>query len=294
MPDFYFDDHTAAVWLRLVSRTTTLAPSKVADLVRANQEWLLDVNGPPASDEDDRDFEKSWTRGILECAARCAKAWTASERDHLIFDMLARFSDQAFISAAAAFLVQADLHHIEGTADDTAYLVEIRERLWPRLKETLRWKQHLWSSSKTGMEYNLKEIVAGFFLKRSRGFEGATSYTKGLSEEQLTPFLPLMTEISVAAGACSTITLFFLDILEIVSPSAAAGPLLAAATAWERDAEGSFWSSFSIGARVGRLASQFAIEPQDIGSWIRIADAIASAGVVEGEQLKRKLQQADR
>jgi len=289
VPDFYFDNHTAEVWLRLVSATTTLAPGKVADLIRENQEWLLDVNGPPESDEDDRDFEKAWTRGILTCAARCAKTWTADEREQLIFDMLKGFSDQAFIAAAAAFLVQSDLRHVEGAADDTAYLVELRQRLWPRLKETLRWKQHLWSSSKTRMEYNLKEIVAGFFLKQSRGFEGATSYTKGLSEAQLTPFLPLLTEISVAAGACSTITLFFLDILEIVPPSAADGALLAAATAWEKDTQGSFWSSFSIGARVGRLASQFTLKPQDTESWVRIADAIASAGVAEGEQLKRKL-----
>jgi len=289
-PDFYFDDRTGLVWLVFVARTNVISAGKVAALIQANRKWLLEANGRPENDEDDRDYERAWTRGIFECAASHARTWPPATRQELVFDLLQGFSDQAFINAASAFLLQSDLLYIEGESDDTAYLAELRVQLWARLKETLRWRQHLWSSSKNSMEINLKELIAAFFFKVSRGFGDTTGYTGGLSEAQLAPFLPVLTDVSIAAGPCPTIALFLLDVLEIVTPAVAAAPLVQAATAWESGARTNFWSDFGIGSRVGRLASQFAFETHEKAAWIKIADAIAAAGVPEGEQLKLNLQ----
>ena len=290
--DFYFDDRTGDVWLDLLSRTTIISPDRIAALVRASRAWLLETNGPAGSDEDDRDYERAWTRGIFECAASRAKVWSSGEREELIFDVLKGFSNQAFISAAAAFLVQSDLLHIEGGADDTAYLVELRQRLWSRLKETHRWQQHLWSSSRRGMEINLHKLIGAFFFKVSEGFGGMTGYMGGFVDAQLKPFLPVLTEISVAVGACRTISPLLLDVLEKVSPDASAKSLLEAAACWEKSASPGFWEFSNIGTRVASLASRQGINTDDKPAWIKIADSIAAAGVAEGEQLKRKLQRS--
>lgn len=289
-PDFYFDDRTGVVWLDLLSRTSVISPDRIAALVRASRAWLLETNGPAGGDEDDRDYERGWTRGIFECAASRAKVWSSDEREELIFDVLKGFSNQAFINAAAAFLVQSDLLHIEGGADETAYLLELRRRLWSRLKDTRRWQQHLWSSSRPGMEIQLHELIGAFFFKISEGFGGMTGYIGGLVDAQLTPFLPVLTEISVAAGACRTVSPLLLDVLEKVSPDAPAKSLLEAAASWEKNASSGFWEFSNVGMRVASLANKQVIGVVDKPAWIEIADAIAAAGVAEGEQLKRKLQ----
>ena len=118
-PDTYFDDRTAAVWLRILEQWTD--PKAIAPLLNANRDWLIDANGRGDEDDDDTDLERTWTRALFECAATCAKTWTASERNALMFDVLDLFSDEAFIDTAAALLVKCDLNHIEGDAADTQY-----------------------------------------------------------------------------------------------------------------------------------------------------------------------------
>ena len=175
-PDTYFDDRTAAVWLRTLEQSTN--PSAIPAVIKTNHDWLIDTNGRGDEDDDDADLERTWTRALFECAATRARTWTDNERNTL---------DEAFIDTAAAFLVKSDLSHIEGDATHTQYLVDLRTRLWARLKTTTPWQRHCWSP-RGGLEVHLNELILAFFCKVTSGFGHSTSYTKGLKDEQIIPF----------------------------------------------------------------------------------------------------------
>ena len=166
-PDTYFDDRTAAVWLRILEQSTD--PGAIPAVLKANHDWLIDANGRGDEDDDDTDLERTWTRALFECAATRAKTWSDNERNTLIFDVLDQFSDEAFIDTAAAFLIKSDLNHIEGDAADTQYLVDLRARLWARLKTTIPWQRHC-RSPRGGLEIHLNELILAFFCKVAGGF----------------------------------------------------------------------------------------------------------------------------
>ncbi|MBC8050187.1 MAG: hypothetical protein H7X92_08585, partial [Chitinophagales bacterium] len=256
-------------------------------VLKANHDWLIDANGRGDEDDDEGDLERTWTRAVFECAAPHAKSWTDSERNKLIFDVLDQLSDEAFIDTAAAFLVKSDLVHIEGDAADTEYLFELRSRLWDRLKTTTRWQRHC-QSPRGGLETHLNELILAFFCKVSGGFGHATSYTKDLKDEQIIPFLPLLTEIVVASAPCPSIASMFLEVLELIDPKKAESYLLTAAANWLLSGDQRFWNDLGVGRRVCALAEKTQVKTS-AQQWVEIADAIAAAGVVAGETLKQAL-----
>ena len=284
-PDTYFDDRTAAVWLRTLAQSI-VDPGTVVAMLNANRNWLIDANGRCDDDDDDTDLERTWTRALFECAATCAKTWTDSERNRLVFDVLDQFSDEAFIDTAAAFLVKSDLNHIDGDAADTQYLVDLRARLWARLSATTPWKRHC--RSPRGGLGTLNELILAFFCKVAGAFGDHTSYTKGLKDEQIVPFLPVLTEIVVASAPCPSIAILFLDVLDLIDPQKAEPFLLSAATSWSSRGDQRFWSELGIGQRVCALVGRAAIQ-SPAQQWIEIADVIAATGVVAGETLKQAL-----
>ncbi len=284
-PGTYFDDRTGAVWLRTLAQSTDA--SAIPEVIKANHDWLIDANGHGDEDDDDTDLERTWTRALFECAATCAKSWTDNERSTLVFDVIDQFSDEAFVDTAAAFLLKSDLNHIEGDGADTQYLIDLRARLWARLKTTTPWKRHC-RSPRGGMEIHLNELILAFFCKLASGFGHHTSYTKGLKDEQIIPFLPVLTEIAVASALCPSIARLFLDVLELIDPQKAESSLLSAAASWSSRGDQRFWNELGIGQRVCALAGKAAIQPP-AQQWIEIADVIAATGVVAGETLKQAL-----
>jgi len=201
--------------------------------MRANRDWLLETNSPDEDSENDRDIQRVWTRRLIGYAAAHVRRWPHVIRQEPVFDILESFSDEAFIDAAAAFVVQRDLRLTEGDASDRAHLLSVRQALWTRLTETPHWRSHFWSS-RDGMEMHLKELISTFFMRLSYGFEGGQSYTKGLSDSELTPFLPLLSEISSAAPSCPTIARLYLEIPECLEPSAVEEPLVVTAERWTK------------------------------------------------------------
>jgi hypothetical protein len=284
-PDTYFDDRTAAVWLRMLEQSTD--HGAIPALLNANRDWLIDANKPGDEDDDDTDLERSWTRALFECAATRAKTWTDAERDVLVFNVLDKFSDEAFIDTAAAFLVKSDLTHIEGDTATTQYLVALRTRLWARLKATTPWKAHCWSP-RGGLEIHLSELIFAFFCKVAGGFGHHVSYTKGLRDEQIIPFVPILTEIVEASAACPSVARMFLDVLELIDPQKGELFLFPAATSWLPHGDQHFWNELGIGQRACAIVEKAAIQPPT-HRWIEIADAIAATGVVAGETLKQAL-----
>jgi len=239
-----------------------------------------------AEDDDDTDLERTWTRTLFECAATRAKSWTNAERDALVFDMLDQFSDEAFIDTAAAFLVKSDLTHIEGDAAATQYLVDLRTRLWARLKTALPWQHHC-RSPRGGLEIHLNDLILAFFCKVA-GLGHHTSYTKGLTDDQIVPFLPVLTEMAVTSAPCPSIARLLLDLLELIDPQKAEPYLLSAAVSWLAGGDQRFWNELGIGQRVCALLEKAAIQAS-AHQWIEIADVIAAAGVAAGETLKQAL-----
>jgi hypothetical protein len=284
-PDTYVNDRTAAVWLRTLAQSTDAGA--IPAVLKANHDWLIDANGHGDEDDDDTDLERTWTRALFECAATCAKTWTDNERNTLVFDVLDQFADEAFIDTAAAFLLKSDLNHIEGDSADTQYLVDLRARLLVRLKTTTPWKRHC-RSPRGGLEIHLNELILAFFCKFASGFGHATSYTKGLKDEQIIPFLPVLTEIAVASARCPSIARLFLDVLELIDPQKAEPFLLSAAISWSSCGDQRFWNELGIGQRVCALAGKAGIQPPG-QQWTEIADVIAATGVVAGETLKQAL-----
>ncbi len=285
-PDYYYDGETGTAWLRVLARLGTDSGPTAEAVMRANRDWLLEANKPGEDDEDDDDIERVWTRGLMDYAAAHARHWSDEVRRELIFGVLGAFSDEAFIDAAAAFIVQSDLHHIEGDADDRAYLLSLRETIWPRLKETRHWRSHLWSS-RDGMEIHLKELISAFYMRLTHGFGDGTSYTKGLSDTELTPFLPILSEIAGEASSCPTIALLYLNILECLDPSTAEKPLAVSAARWAKNANNRFWNEFGVGGRVHAIAKKATVLT-DKAAWSVICEALLAAGVtVEDEFLRR-------
>jgi hypothetical protein len=284
-PDTYFDDRTAAVWLRMLEQSTD--PGAIPALLNANRNWLIDANERGDEDDDDTDLERTWTRALFECAATRAKTWADAKRNTLVFDVLDQFSDEPFIDTAAAFVVKSDLNHIEGDAAATQYLVDLRARLWARQKSTTPWQRHC-RSPRGGLEIHLNELTLAFFCKIAGGFGHHTSYTKGLNDDQIIPFLPVLTEMAVASAPCPSVARLLLDLLELIDPQKAEPFLLKAAVSWSARGNQRFWNEFGIGQRVCSLSEKVAIQPP-AEQWMEISDAIAATGVVAGEKFKQAL-----
>jgi hypothetical protein len=285
-PDYYYDERTGTAWLRILMRLGPSAGSTSKAVMRANRDWLLETNRSGEDGEDDGDVERVWTRGLMNYAAAHARHWSEEMCQELVIDVLKAFSDEAFIDAAAAFIVQSDLHHIEGDAEDRAYLLSLREAFWPRLKETWHWRSHLWSS-RDGMEIHLKELVSAFYMRLSHGFGDGQSYTKGLSDPELTLFLRLLSEIAGEAPTCPTIAHLYLNVLECLDPSTAEGPLAVTAEQWAKEANNRFWNELGVGRRVLTIGQKAAVL-SDTSAWNAVCEALMAAGVtVETEFLER-------
>ncbi|MBL4539094.1 MAG: hypothetical protein JKP96_10530 [Oceanicaulis sp.] len=276
-PNYHYDERTATAWLRILQRLGSNAVSTSQDVMRANRDWLLEINKPGEDGEDDRDIDRVWTRGLMNYAAAHARIWPDELLQELIVSVLKAFSDEAFIDAAAAFIVQSDIHLIEGGPEDRAYLLSVRGAFWPRLKQTWHWRSHLWSSS-DGMEIHLKELVSAFYMRYSHGFGDGQSYTKGLSDSELTPFLPLLSEIAGEAPSCPTIAYLYLDVLECLEPLTAERALASVVELWANNANNRFWNELGIGRRV--LAIVRNAKPlTNIAAWSAVCEALAEAGI---------------
>ena len=288
-PDYYYDERTGTAWLRILAHLDVNTDPPSLAVMRANLDWLLETNRPGEDGEDDGDIERVWSRGLMGYAAVYARHWSVELRQELIFDVLKAFSDEAFIDAAAAFIVQSDLRLIEGDAEDHAYLLSVREAFWPRLKETWHWRSHS-SSSRDGMEIHLNELVNAFYMRVTYGFGDGQSYTEGLSDTELTPFLPLLSEIAGEAPSCPTTAFLYLNVLECLNPSTAEGPLAVAAERWANEANNRFWDEFGIGRRVLTIAQQVAIL-SDVPAWNVVCEALIAAGVMVETKFLKRLQE---
>lgn len=292
-PDYYYDENTGTAWLRILTRLGPSAGSTSKAVMRANRDWLLETNRPMEGTEDGGYIERVWTRGLMEYAAAHARHWSDDMCQELVFDVIKSFSDEAFIDAAGVFLVQSDLHLIEGDATDRAYLLMVREVFWPRLKETRHWRSHVWSS-RDGMEIHLKELVSAFYMRLNHGFGDGRSYTKGLSDPELTLFLPFLSEIAGEAPSCPTIAYLYLNVLECLDPSTAEGPLAVTAERWAKEANNRFWYELGVGRRVLTIGEKATVL-SEISAWNAVCEALMAAGVtVEAEFLERLHGEASR
>ena len=286
-PDYYFDGKTATDWLQILQLLDSNAGLMSQSVLRANRSWLLETN-KPVDGEDNRNIERDWTRGLMRFAAAHARDWSDGQLMELIVNVLKAFSDEAFIYAASEFIVQSDLHLIEGEPEDRAYLLSVRLAFWPRLKETQHWRRHLLSSS-DDIERHLKKLVSAFYMHMSQEFGVWPSYTKGLSDPELRMFLPLLSEIACDAKSCPIIADLYLSFLECLDPSTAERPLAAVAEQWAKAANNRFWNEFGIGNRVLTIGSKVLILTNR-AAWSVVCDALLSAGVTVGADFKNRLQ----
>lgn len=286
-PDVYFDGHTGDQWLKALKLFA--GPEDLKAIFLANREWLLEANKAVDGDNQRADIDRHWTRPLFECAARTAKDWSEGERETHIFAVLDQFAPEPFFSMSAAFLVESDLRHIEGSPGDTAYLAGLRQRVWRSLEGTKGWERHRWSRDGR-LEIYLHELVAGLFMKLPHGFGDTQSYTGGLSEAQLLPFAKTLTDAASSAGPCPTISSMFLDVLELLAAEIASRYLLSAAHDWAAEAKDDFWRTVRIGERVCAIAGKGIRDAAEAKEWQPISNAVAAAGVPEGEALKKRIQ----
>lgn len=137
------------------------------------------------------------------------------------------------------------------------------------------------------MEIHLKELVSAFYMRLYYGFGDGQSYTKGLSDPELTPFIPLLSEIAGEAQSCPTIAHLYLNVLECLDPSTAEGPLAVTAEQWAKEANNRFWNELGVGRRVLAIGQKAAVL-SDISAWNTVCEVLMAAGVtVETEFLER-------
>lgn len=130
-------------------------------------------------------------------------------------------------------------------------------------------------------------------MRLSYGFGDGTSYTKGLSDPELTPFLPLLSEIVGEASSSPTIALLYLNILECLDPSTAEISLAVSAERWAKDATHRFWNELGIGSRVLAIGSKAAALTYR-SAWSVICEALLAAGVTVEDDFLRRLQDEKR
>ncbi|NQY15673.1 MAG: hypothetical protein HRT81_17745 [Henriciella sp.] len=289
-PDFYFDDQTAVHWLKPLEHLSESRSIAIQCLLAANAACLIDANGPSGDGEDDHDIERVWPCALMRCGAVTAHTWSPEERETAIFTTLEALSDEAFLEAASAFLVGSDLHLIEGSGEDRAYLVGLRERLWQRLQRTAHWKRHLWSD-RDGMEIHLKELISAFFMKLSYGFGDGQSYTGGLAEDALGPFLPILLLITETGAPCPTLALLYLDVLEVVAPALAEPAMVSVVEQWRVKAKDRFWREFGIGRRVLAIASK-SPHLTNPAIWHSVIEAITASGVSVDEAFRQRVRES--
>lgn len=287
-PDFYWDSRAAAHWVRCVDNLRVSAPRAFKALFEANLPWLVDANRE-VEDADPDDLESQWTTALFKCAAHHAKDWTNEERERLIFAPLSGFSDEAFLVAAAAFLVDSDLMNIEGDSADRTYLVEIREFLWERTLATTHWRWLVQSSSGR-MSIQIAPLLSAFFLSLDIGIGKKQRYTAGLSSDELRVFLPFLTKLAIEAGAHPGVATRLCEILADLPPADAFQSAFESASAWASGATAEFWSDYGIGSRIARILEEGLSDDADLERLSLIADAIGSAGVVQGESLRRAIE----
>ena len=210
-PDYYFDYQVGAEWLKIFGEPGIISNSVSQAVLRACRDWLLATNSPG---EDGKDDHMNWTRGLMKFAATHARQWSNEVRKALIYDVLSDFSDEAFIDAAATIILQSDSDFLKDDATDRSYLLSIRYELWPRLQKTKHWDRHchLRPINDTSIEVALSKIVSAYFMRASVGNNEYQIDLRGLSGHELSPFLPLLSEIVKDSQSCPIIANMLSDI----------------------------------------------------------------------------------
>jgi transposase InsO family protein len=130
-------------------------------------------------------------------------------------------------------------------------------------------------------------VAESFFQLLKRERIRRQTYTKGLFDPELMPFMPLLLEIVDEAPSCPTIACMYLHILECSEPSTAEIPLAAAADQWDKAANNRFWNELGIGRRVLSIG-QKAARLSDVSAWKAVSEALVGAGVpVDADFLRR-------
>jgi hypothetical protein len=283
-PDRYFNERTGEVWLRILERHGTL--DDLAAVFLAARDWLIAANTQDA--RGPRDFERVWSRALMTCAAHILKTWSEAQCEERVYLLLDEFTDEAFLSLGTTLLTQSDLIHIEGRADNTAHLAQLRARLWKSLQDRECWRRHGWSHDGR-YEHHLYDLVSAFFMKISYGFGNVQAYTGGLTQDQVEPFLETLSELTVSARHCSTTALLFLDVMSLIDQWVAEQALRRVASVWAAHNPVKFWQSGNIGTRVCNTVLQLTDRELDAEAWLPIAEATASAGMPAGSRLRARL-----
>jgi len=288
-PDTFFDHHRASRWTSVLVSAEEAGHEPIDDLLDVHMDWLAVGNGASGNERDSDRFEHEWTDAVFRLAASRALHWNDATRDRLIFNKQAAYSDESFLSAAAAFLVHSDLLNIMGDRDRTEWLVTCRQRIWSELARRQCWRQHTRSTS-FGVEWRLSELVAAFFCKADWGFR-QTSYLGGLAPEQLVPFLNIQSEICRSANVCVVCALHFMDVLDVLPSQVIQGELLDALNAWVegRGTDMRFWERGDLGRRIcGKI--DVGQVPKDRVVWLlNLMDSLCAAGVAEAAAIEAAL-----
>ena len=73
-PDFYFDHHTAEVWLRVFATVATI--DTTADFLTSNLAWMTQSLAGADDETEPRDTANAWAKALFEFAAPVAKDWS--------------------------------------------------------------------------------------------------------------------------------------------------------------------------------------------------------------------------
>ena len=287
-PDEIFYSSGAASWLSILNLIADAVPAKIDNFVDGQLDWLLLSNRKDEASSDS-DSEGQWTRAIFDLMARRTRSWSPEEKERRVFAPLAAYSDYPLYQAAASFLIRSDVLYIGGGVGDTAYLADLRARIWSVLKSSAGWTHLSWRADE-GMEIHLYGVVCAMFLRPEYG-QGLISYARGLAPQQLLPFLPILCEMSRAAPKSPTVARILLEVLKAV-PSQLGTPLLTSTVlAWERSGVTSdFWTSGNIAAELAGYIDPAEVNPAAALALTYLAEAWLSAGVVRAGRFLTDLQ----
>ncbi|GGZ32512.1 hypothetical protein GCM10011273_18340 [Asticcacaulis endophyticus] len=286
--DEIFYAGSAAHWLEVLAFTAQPAPDWIDRFLEYQASWLLHLHGMGRGTSA-RDTDAEWTLAIFRLYAQRARSWSDADLEQRLFQPLALFKDEPLFAAVATFLVTSDGLYLIGQADDTAYLVGVRHRLWDLLQLTGGWKHHAWRSG-LNIEWHLSRPVCALYFKVDYGFS-QTAYTKGLTPEQITPFLPLLCAIARAAPKSGTTALLLLDVVKCVPSALGTSSLVDTVLCWWRSGvQSNFWTDGNLGADIANYINVSTLSPDVALAMTHVADAMVAAGIPSASSLSDTLQ----
>jgi hypothetical protein len=283
----------------LVPLTLGDCPRWLVELCDYLMRWSVEANGPQGDDDGDRDHRPTeWNGYFFDFLGILGVALPHERLMKLFLEPMRRFTEEAFLDAAATFLRGFDRATLVRDTRNPENPAAVREFLSQQIRGRRTFRRL--SREKSVMaETHLGDALNAIFYQPSRWGHHGKAYIPE-KWDGLPKTMPVLTELVKAASPSGYIATTFVTMIE-ASPSPELLPFVVAAmTAW-RAAYGddsNFWIEKGIGTRVcawlektlradEHIAEHAAAVREELS---RCLDTLVRAGIAQANAIEKLIE----